>query len=204
MGHPRLETRHHPEPFAAPAARNLIRRDGDRVGAELEAVGRHADDEVRLSVDNERFVEDGGITPELPRPEPFAQDHHLVFPVLLFVGAETAAEAEGNAKGREVLRGDALSHQPLRLAALGEVGFPSGEAGALLEDPVLVVVEAKSHGGDPGVQVDGLVAMSDQLDPLRLPERQGPEQDSVDHTEDRGIRADAERDRQEGGEGEPR
>ena len=65
-------------------------------------------------------------------------------------------------------------------------------------------IDEVSHGdevlGDPGPPI----AVLEQDQPLRVGIRQRPQQHGVDHGEDRDVGADAERQREDGGEGEAR
>jgi hypothetical protein len=112
------------------------------------------------------------------------------------------ARAEKN--GKELLR-DPRSLDLERLSAGGERGGRRAEQRHTAEGnavrPPLLVVEL----GDPGlVEAVCGVGVPEHHQPLRVSERQRPEQDGVDDAEDCGVGADAQRERQERDAGEGR
>src|SRR5439155_24984373 len=124
------------------------------VGPEPEAGGCYADHGIRFSIDVQRAIEDGAIATEIASPEPLAQDDDPVLAYLCFLFAEGATEQQRNPQRREVFRADQLPDQALGLGALGEVGLPPGEGGAVLKDLVLVLVEEETNRGNAGIDMD--------------------------------------------------
>jgi hypothetical protein len=158
---------------------------------EIEVGGHHADD-GRLHVrERDLPAHDGGIRGEEPPPRRLGQHRSGRRPRLVVGRRERATEKRLHAQDLEVLRLHHRAVQSLRVARAGEVEGPAAQEqrdlleGLALRAPVLAVEDRD-------------VALArDEREPLGLRERQGPEHHRVHDAEDRGVRADAERQRQE-------
>ena len=123
--------------------------------------------------------------------------------LLVVVGDEASSELGLHADHVERVRRD----EPAGIR-LGERLVAADDHRAVLDErhaaegaargaPVLVVLERHAHAAA------ALVAGIDPHDPIGVVEREAPEEDGVDEREHGAVGADAQRQRDDGGEGEP-
>ena len=159
---------------------------------------------MRLSVEDERLAEHGGIgaEPGLPRLVGEHDDRRLRGD-LRFLICEDPALRGRRAEESQVARGDEHAEDAIRRVAAGEIhALPAKDThvveGAILRPPVDVV---RVHDA-----VAALCALDapdgDHAVAVRIGQR--TKQDGVHHREDRRVRADAERQRERGDDRECR
>ena len=186
-----------------PVVAELFRREHQRrpqigraVEEAVEARRHHADDVVGLAVEEDLAPDDArrrrsgaarsrssGRRPCRARRGPRR--------------GERAAEQRLHAEDLEELRRRLRREQPLGLADAGEVGVPALADGERIEDLHALADVAVGRHGKPGFEAveDGVVVV-ERHQPIGLVVRQRPQQHAVDEREDRGVRADAQRERQ--------
>src|SRR5262245_41400761 len=140
------------------------------------------------------------IGAESPLPEAIAQNDHSRNAGTIFLWKKAASKGEGNRQRRKEVGRDSPPGQPFSISRAGEVEGPIGKSGHALKAPALLspvreVRQRTSFG-------TALLREGDQA--VRVFTRQRAKQDRIDHTEDRRICADAERQREHGYSGETR
>jgi hypothetical protein len=192
------------ESFGGPRANgqvNIFRLK--RTEVQVEIGGNDADDGEALSVERESAAEDVGLFAEFTSPKAFADESNVAAANLIFSGLEQAAQhrlhaEQGEEIGRKIFAVDAL-----RFACPGENEsgmFEDGEVGegAVVPLPVAEVGIGDGSKGEVGFRrID-----CDQLVGVRQIHRM--QQDRVDDGEERGVHADAERQRDDDDAGEAR
>ena len=157
--------------------------------------GNHAHHGVAHSVERQGFSERVRRRGEFPFPESAADERHRLCAHLVLLGAKQAARHGVHAQHGEEIRGDHFRFHALGLAHARQVvivlakGRHRGER-ALVAHPV-----EKIGIGDGRVRkLFGLGIDGDQA--IRLPVGERIEQHAIHHGKQRGIRADAERQRE--------
>jgi hypothetical protein len=157
---------------------------------EAETLRQDADDEVRLSVEIERLPEDPWIRPERRLPEAMAEHRHVRGRAVFL---ERKAPAE---RGRYAQHLEELPRRPPRLHVsrlavtrdihvAPAVGGDPRKHGALL--PPIEDVRTRHAVAEQGGVDEVLVKAHDAIG-ARVVER--PQQQRVDHAEERDVRAD--------------
>jgi hypothetical protein len=165
-------------------------------GAAVEgaALLEHADDRVRLAVEEDVLAHDRRVRSELRLPQRVAQKHDMVLADLVLVRPECAAERRPRAVDIEVVRGDALAAQLNRLLAPRQRRAPTGLRGHVLKHLVLLdPVEVVQRRDAVAPAVRPLLEHAD--DAVGVGVRQRVQQHAVDEAEHRRVRADREGDR---------
>ena len=160
----------------------LLRSQRDRhldvAHREEEVARRDADDRERLAVQRQAAADDRRIAAEAPLPETVGQHDDL----LVAGGVVRAREqAAGRRPGAERLEEVARHAQPghaLRRPVAGEVRVPVAEAGQRRQRLVLVAVVAELRELER-VAIGRGVARPDQVEAVRILERQRPQQHAV-------------------------
>ena len=170
----------------------------------FEAVGHHADDRRGNRVDADRFADHRGIGRIARFPDAAADQRNRRRTLLVVVGDEASSELGLHADHVERVRRDEPSGIRLgeRLVAADDHRAVLDERhvaakGAARGAPILVVLERHAHAAA------SLVTGVDPHDPIGVVEREAPEEDGVDECEHGAVRADAQRQRDDGREGEP-
>jgi hypothetical protein len=134
-----------------------------------------------------------------------AEHHRAVPPDDLLVGDQRSANEGGRAERFEEAVGDEAGGDVLGIAGPGEI-HADGEVPAhrLSETALRPPVEEVRFGDGAVGDAVAAVGVPDPDDPLGIAEGERLEQDAANHAEDRGVGADAERERQERGRGEAR
>jgi hypothetical protein len=168
-----------------------VRKPNDR--------GRNPDDLERLAVDPRHAADDTRISRVLPPPEAVADDGDAVTAVGPLVLGEAAPEPGRYAEHREEGGRDASTLEPDRTGPglHAEVGIVVG--GDSLDRPLrrgeLAEVGRRRR---KGLRIDRRVHRPDRHQPVRIGIGQRPDDDRIEHADDRRGGADAE------GEGERR
>ena len=172
---------------------HVERERGHRPG---ERRGGDADDREAVAVDLHQPADHAGVGGETPAPEPLADDREgIAVGRLVLAEPERAAEDRPDLEHVEEVRADDLRVEPLRLAVDGERheahlgGRGTREDAVGARDEVAQVEQRDVAAALVGHQQDHLVLASDA--------RQRPPHDVVDPAPDRGVRGDAERERQD-------
>ncbi len=174
-------------------------------GGEGEARREHADDGVRVVVEQERAAEHSGVAAHLRPPEGVAEHDRAGAAVLVLAGAEGAAELRTDAEDVEEVGGDP---EGLELGALGAV-LPGGGAAVVAGDGgEQGVVRLELADGGPGELEAGHVRVAVVLEQvhqaLGLGVGEAAEERGVDGGEDGGVQADAHGEGEDDHGGEPR
>src|SRR5207249_2927113 len=152
-----------------------------------------------------------GITPQtvwiaidtLP-PEFIRQDNHVRMGVGLFI-SEVATDGDLNTKGREKFRRDAHDFLLLHGARITD-GFGSlhihGKAreGRNVAAPLVVIGNRRAVIFDAGFRI----GVEDRYQPIGLRKRKRPEQDGINHRENREVRSETDRYGRQSRDGERR
>ena len=163
-----------------------------------EARRHHADDGDGLSIHPDRLSDDRGIAAEPALPEAVAEDHHPVVPVGPLVGRERAAQHRSDAQGREEARHHELGDELLRRPLARQVDAVVVEARHRRERRVAFLPPQVVERGDD-VRAAGTLGalLPDGDEAPGLVEGEALEEHGVDDREDRGVRADAQRERRD-------
>ena len=173
-------------------------------GGEVEARRHHADHHMRFAVEGDASPDHRRIPPELRLPERVAE-HQL--PAVRFAGGiEHPAQQRRDPEQREHLGRDAGHREAARLARAHEVHLVGGERAQRCERRGHGAVVAEVRGRELVVAAPAAAgawspAEADQR--ARLGEGQRPEKHEVGHREGGRVGAHADRDDQDGGDGEP-
>src|SRR5262245_21511289 len=157
---------------------------------------RHdSDDRAPFPVDGDEPANDVRFTAEAALPEVVADNSYPVLTRLLFVYRELSSELRSHSYDREEIGSDIDACGSLRIAVFREIGGSEAERGDLLESPRLSphftnVYRNRTHWI---VQSYHRAIQPQHDDPFRFAVSQRLEQDSIDDAEDRRVRADAER-----------
>jgi hypothetical protein len=158
-----------------------------------EAPRHHTHDPVRDAVEKDVPTHDVRA-PELPLPEAVAEQHHWGRAGLVLLLEEIAAALGRHAEHGEEVEGDARCGNVLRLSLAAErEACPRG--GRDIGEHVVVLAPAlPGEGGERELLRVGSrrEALVEPHQPIRLRERQRPQQDRAHDREDRGVGADPE------------
>jgi hypothetical protein len=118
---------------------------------------------------------------------------------MIFFRRQNAAQHRLDAEQGEKCGRHNSAFNPLRLGGAGHVVCPTGVNGDLFEDLILVTPISKIRIRSVHLVVTELdVRLPHLKEFVRLPERQWPQHQRVDHAEDRRIRPNAEGQRDDG------
>ena len=165
---------------------------------------QHADDLRLLHGQIERLADDGGIGAEDALPVRVGEDRDRRRRFRFVGGHEHPSEERLRAEHREEIRRDQTAGRAMRLAAPEHVERPVAEFDELIDR-----LRLRSIVGDLRKRERRIL---DAGGDLRLPQvhdavgfgiRQRAQEHAVDDAEDRGVRADAEAERQHERDGEP-
>ena len=224
-GHARLEAREDVDPVVAPvgerlrrAARQLSHRDWrEHPGLvsecrPVEAWRRHADNRHRLAVDDDGVTDDRRAGVETRAPVVVAEHHHGGLAGGLVVGrSDQPAQGRLQAEHLEVAAGHEHAVGVERLPAIRQVRAERPVRGHAREHGLRLLEIAEHRITEDRLRAAGVVARLGsrlragrrQVDqPPRVLHRQGPEQHLVEQREDRGIRANAKPQRDDGHDGD--
>jgi hypothetical protein len=172
---------------------------------EKETVRHDADDAVRLAVEANVAADDAGIAAELILPQGEAEHGDVFVAGLRIAVGERAAKAGADAERREQARCRHYPVQALRRALGAQVvAAPCIQCAIAQRAGLLAPVEVVRNriAGDQQIVARVGIVDVDQLVAVGI--RQCLQQQRVDDAEHRAVRADAERERQRGGEREAR
>ena len=208
--HAGFEATHDPERMIVPLREQLRRERGRQVDfgflARVVEGGWHDADHGALdAVENDVAPDDVGIGAEASHPESAAQDDDRRGARAFVVRGERAAENRRQPEDGEQIRRRADRADVLGLSAAREVVFLQ----AVVERHVLERAAAL-FPVDVGGRRDRAVTVEadrgrlfpEKHEPIGFRERQRPQQHGAHDAEDRGVRADAEREDQHGDDGE--
>ncbi len=165
---------------------------------EVRAALHDPDHRGRAIVDPDRLTDDRRIAAERARPEPVA-DHDDRRPALRrLLGREPASRNRVHAEHREQIVRHLERLKPGRLAAIRRVvHLAAHEEGDLLRAlAALLVVEEVRERGRLARRARVAIRFPEDGEPIDVANRRAPQEHGVDHAEDGGVGADAERQRQ--------
>src|SRR2546426_196977 len=172
---------------------------------EMEAWWHDADDEVRPPFHHHRLTDDARIAAEQPLPQPVAEDGDLGSSGSIVVWLDRASDERLRGENGKQAAADARAVNPLRHLTPRQIECPAGEEAQAVEARGLfapvVEVGQRGAGHRAGCCRRGRrvrPASDEDEEPVGLAKRKGPEHDRVNDAEDRGVRADAERQGQDG------
>jgi hypothetical protein len=174
-----------------------LRLDGFRVER-----AQHADHFVRLAVQRQLAADDGGIGAKAPPPEPVTQHGNTPAVRQILGGSKGPPCRHRRSEQPEEVRAD-VSGRDLFRVAFSQVDHAEPECRHVLDDgrlpaPIVELGWRRSLSNSLRRGIDE----HDEAARIRVGER--PQQDGVHDREDRRVRADAERQRGNGGKGEGR
>src|SRR5262245_700091 len=162
---------------------------------------RHdSDDHAPLTVDGDEPADDVLIAAEAALPEVVADNSYPVLTRLLFVYRELSSDLRSHSSDREEIGCDINACGSLRIAVFREIGGIESECGDLLESPRISPEFANIYRNRTHwiVQSYHRAIHPQHDDPVRFAVSQRLEQNSIDDAEDGCVRADAERQRENG------
>ena len=166
--------------FENPAHRNPYLLGGNH---ELEPARHNPNDAERVAIQRDVLSQRVGIAAELPLPETVAQHGHGGSAGFILFRTECPAEQWAHTEQREEVGRNTCPAQPLRLrdAAKGNLVGGCVPGGHVLEDVILrfKVEIVWRRGVSLGAWRLGAVILADRDQPLRIPERQRPQQKVV-------------------------
>src|SRR5215475_3290240 len=144
-----------------------------------------------------------GISAVSPSPQRVADYDHIVRTWRFLLRSESPAERGGNSEQLKEVRRDARASYSLRLAVPGQIPSACLQCGdrrkcSVRFTPFEIILDAPGKARAPLPSEDDL----DGVDPFRFGIRKRFQQGSVDDAEYRGVRADAQRQRERGRGGE--
>ncbi len=170
--------------------------------------GRHdTDDGARHIVHHDLPADGGGVAVKALAPDALRQHHHTVLSGPVLAGGERPAEHRADSQHVEEVRGDARaadSNRALTIFGGAEVAVVEAPRSHTVEGARPALVE--EEGGIREIdRRDSIVAdhMREAHEPARLRVRQRLQHDPVHEAEDGGRRADAYRENEDHGRGEP-
>ena len=158
---------------------------------------------MACAVERDRAPDDPAVGAEPAPPQRFAEDDHPRAAPLLIVRLQVSPDQRRDAEHAKERRRDGAAAQQLGISLAGERGGRAVEGADRFEAlralrPGQIVERRDPHRAGVGMVLE-------QLDePVWLRVRQRAQQDGVGDAEDRGARADAERERQDRGGGDHR
>ncbi len=184
---------------------HLHRRPRARRGRELEVGRHHADHGVLHAVDEHLLPDHFAPPAETVVPEAVAQDDHVrrADPIFLFL--EVAPERGRHAEGSEHRPRDVATRHEFRAAVARQVVRRPRVDADVGQRPVVGLPTAEVRVRD-GVHVPAAprVRLADRDEPVGVLIREGTQQHRADATENRRVDADAQREAEDGGDGERR
>jgi hypothetical protein len=156
-----------------------------------ETARHDPNDGVGLVAQLDRLADRIRVAGETAFPKFVTEDDDRVGAVSIFLGSEIAPERRLNAQQLKEIERNARADKPLRFIRPGQVESLADVGRDMLEDLVLGSPLEEIRGRARRLGKSRLDA-EDADDLFRLRIRQRPKQNRVDHTEDRGVRADGE------------
>ena len=171
----------------------LGRQYGDHAG---EARRRDPDDREPAAADANRPADDVGSGPEIAPPVAIRHHRHARRADHVVLRTDRAADRRRDAERAEVVAGDDLAEREPRTAVEVDRGEHRRVADEIFEDAVLPF-QVEIIGVRRSAELDGAggIAGKDVDQPLGLRHRQRLEDQGVGNREERGVEADADRQR---------
>src|SRR2546426_6481759 len=159
---------------------------------QASSVRRNAHNRVTPAVERQSLAGDRQDSAETPSPQTLADHCHPRQAELLFFRREGTALNRLDTEGSKEIGGDVRGDDPFRLGVAGQVVRTRHHRRKLFKGGILsAVVEEIGRRGGGMISLTELSPHPD--DSLRVLERQRPQDNRIDYTEDRGIRAYSER-----------
>src|SRR5262245_39640797 len=176
-----------------------------RAARETESRRHYPDDRAPLLVDSDELAYDVRLAAEAALPQVVADDSHFIPARPFFFHGENSPEQRlRSQQGEEIGRHLNASHS-LRITPFGEIGVAWSDCCDLLERWRLSSPFGqidRRRGEFVKAQVERRVVRPQHHDPVRLVKGERLEQYRVDDAEDRCVRADTERQGEDGDQGE--
>ena len=170
----------------------------------LPAARHHSGDGVNLARDRRLLADDFWIAGKVTLPERMADHDHAGRVRLVILRPKTAAQQWADAKDVKNIGGRSEAGDILRVLARAPDGGGPGVGGHRGKGVILRPQIAKIRKGMDLFVLARMLRRGgpDHREAIRVWKRKRAQQDGVDDTEDRAIRADPEGEREHGNEGE--
>ena len=195
---------HFPVVAVPPAVGLVLRRERRRkirvdVGPqEAEVGGQDADDLVGLRVELHRSAHDVAIAAVLALPEPVAEDDDLLVSRLaLFVGEDASERGPGRDEPEERRRREDHRQADRAVLAAERRALAAVERELLEHVGLFAAIVVVGHAGRSARRAGVRIVVVQPDDPIGVRHRQRLQDDRPHDAEDRGVGADADRERQE-------
>ena len=167
--------------------------------ASMKCCLNHADDGARAAIDAHGLSDHCGVASE-PAPPVFVSEHdHRVCPrILAFFGQDQPSQHGLDSQEAEVIPGDEFGPGALGVAIGAETHEIRIDGGQLLEGIALRAIALEIEVGDAVGPLILRVRIGQHHELLPILDRQGAQQERVDHAEQRRISANAQRQRNHG------
>ena len=160
----------------------------------VEGRRHHADDLIRFAIELQRRAKHVRTASEEPLPQAGADDDNVITTGLVLPGQEGAAQVRRHPEHAKVARCCRERGHAFGLRAARQVCAPPRRDGVAVEDPRPLAEIAVGRYGEAGLEVvEGRVEVKHRHEPVGGRIRQGPQKHRVHDAEDRGVRADAQR-----------
>ena len=169
---------------------------------------RHANDRIALVVQFDLLSKDILAAYKVRLPKFVADHHHVAVPRLIFFFKKSPPEDGLHAQRRKKISRYRAPFHRLRLPHARQIKIAEAHGAHLFEGVILVapvkIVSRRNNKLRNSRKTLLRRRVPHRHEPPRISKRQRPEQHSIHHAEDRGIRADAESEREDGDGGEAR
>src|SRR6516225_1478349 len=153
--------------------------------------GQHADDGMRLVIEQNRSTDNRRIRPKLVDPEHVAEERHMMFSALIFAGQERSTSLSADAVDVEVTSGNSRASELHGFAVAGQCRGAAGLSRHEVEDGVVALPVQEVQRGDTVAIASGRL-LEDADDSIGVSIRQRPEQDTVNEAENCRVGPNAE------------
>ena len=171
--------------------------------AEVEGGADDADHDVGIAAEGDGLAKNLRVAAKAPLPASLAQNHDFFAVRQVFLLGECASPYTGRAEETEIVGADLGGLKLLRKCAAGEVDHAGAKRGDVLHDAGLFPPVLEFGGRCTGSGASGR-GVQEEDETVGVGKGRRFEQDRVDDGEDGGVGSDAERQCQDGGEGEAR
>ncbi len=205
----RFETPDNAQPEIASAVERVVvsqrqrRPQRDIVRRKPETARRHADDCEGFAIEPDRLPIQARSVAKAPPPQRVAQHHNTVIAVNALFAREPAPLRRIDAEQREEIRIHPCADHPLRLFIAGDVVITRAVSREMRE--ALIALLPFAVIGHRGAYISRAARHIHRQQPrqlFRFRIWQRTQQHGIDDAEDRRVRADAQRQREDGNQGE--
>src|SRR6185369_368526 len=161
---------------------------------ELESRRHNPDHRITVTIQLDCLIDYRSIAAELLLPESIAQQHHLIFPGLLFFRYKSPPERRADSQHGHQVSADACSRDSLWLTSPGEIESRQLQRRHFLKRRLLVLPVLEVWNGDRRfIQTLPEITFRKSHEPIGIFVRKRLQDYGIEDTEDRQIAADTER-----------